>query len=726
MIFFSVSLCWASCIAVSFVLRGEFLIPLLNGPSWGFYQSVQSLCEDHYDHEKYALYQASYVAFLTGKQHFQNVKIEEGLSSKNMILADHTPELEPGASDRNRPEPPSHGPLKISDIINSVEVTSILELENRRNRDKPVHYHKRFGIASSCVSGTLGYCSLTMSMWQCYVMLHSKNTDLFYEAAYDYDTHLREGICPRGVLALERREEAELARKSRQDEKKNQNYGEEVGGVVQSHNYGEEVAGVVQSSADKSYVRADEFEASIRGEPRQLEQVLAEADVEAEERSRSERNSNQEITTVETNDHRLVLKDDRTSPQIPVDGGLALQSAPLCRLTFDALVTRWRAKPRAVMHAFGKYEWILAVDAADTSIGPGCFLSNLEELFEKQEDVGEKGAADGEDEEHDHLRTRQTRTSTSSASGSNNDDAKNTSVDTTSTTSTTKKKNLHEENLLHDQHDASRPQKIPPTAEIVVKDPSPEEDSNGGVFMIRHSMLGKLFVDLLNDKDNWPSELIGGGCYPEQLSMNEALLELVALELGKEYRSDCLRYVFGMPGDNAVFGCQWTTYMLCFRHHLDRMAGPFGERRTRRVFFLNPRVIDINYRPYGNVAADNSNLEEVGSPFLWHWVNYVDKRPVIMQHMLGVNSTMNLEQEFRIENEVRVVDGQVQKGAKNSSEGKNAEGGESHPDSFAQEGGMFIPTEGWCNRVVDPSRRCDFGSKAPVCQYLPHRYIASC
>ena len=60
-----------------------------------------------------------------------------------------------------------------------------------------------------------------------------------------------------------------------------------------------------------------------------------------------------------------------------------------------------------------------------------------------------------------------------------------------------------------------------PEAEVVIKDPSPGEDSNGGVFVLKNAEWGHLFANLINDKDNWPTELIGGGCYPEQMAMNE-------------------------------------------------------------------------------------------------------------------------------------------------------------------------------------------------------------
>ena len=54
-----------------------------------------------------------------------------------------------------------------------------------------------------------------------------------------------------------------------------------------------------------------------------------------------------------------------------------------------------------------------------------------------------------------------------------------------------------------------------PGPHVIVKDPSDFEDSNGGIYLVKNSRLGRLFMDLVNDKDNWPGTMLGGGCYPE-------------------------------------------------------------------------------------------------------------------------------------------------------------------------------------------------------------------
>lgn len=195
----------------------------------------------------------------------------------------------------------------------------------------------------------------------------------------------------------------------------------------------------------------------------------------------------------------------------------------------------------------------------------------------------------------------------------------------------------------------------PRDAEVIVKDPSEGEDSNGGVFLVRRSPLGKLFLDLTLDKFSWPMQLSGSGCYFDQPSMNEALLETVAWEMGAEYNSECLPHMFLEPVADGHFMCNYMAHLLCFKSHLQRMAGPFGSRSSRKVFFMSPhRMADINFRPFGNIPdssqAENSGFEPSWSvesfewrPFLWHWVNYEAKRQVMLEHLgLSADSEMTL------------------------------------------------------------------------------------
>ncbi|OLQ09199.1 hypothetical protein AK812_SmicGene7208 [Symbiodinium microadriaticum] len=176
----------------------------------------------------------------------------------------------------------------------------------------------------------------------------------------------------------------------------------------------------------------------------------------------------------------------------------------------------------------------------------------------------------------------------------------------------------------------------PLEAEIIIKDPSDLEDSNGGVVLVRRSPLGKLFLDLMLDKTSWPLQLIGSGCYCDQPSMNEAILEIVAWETGAEYNSDCLPHLFVEPNEDGNFGCHYMTHLLCFKTNLRRMTGPFGNRSTRKIYFLPPhRAADINFRPSGNVPdrATEGNLAHFHwRPFLWHWNSYQSKHPVMLKH----------------------------------------------------------------------------------------------
>jgi hypothetical protein len=191
-----------------------------------------------------------------------------------------------------------------------------------------------------------------------------------------------------------------------------------------------------------------------------------------------------------------------------------------------------------------------------------------------------------------------------------------------------------------------------PDAEVIIRDPADDADSNGGLYMVRNSALGQLFLERIVDKMSWPLTLVGGGCMNDQPPMNEALLELVALELGQEYNNECLPFMHQFPADPPDLRdypgitCNYGYHLKCFRKRLQRLAGPFGARRTKRVRFLDPRLIDLNFRPYSSIpdggvhfepfvrtadvfgssaesaAADENNY----SPFLWHWWGYSSQR----------------------------------------------------------------------------------------------------
>ena len=150
---------------------------------------------------------------------------------------------------------------------------------------------------------------------------------------------------------------------------------------------------------------------------------------------------------------------------------------------------------------------------------------------------------------------------------------------------------------------------------------------------MKRAPLGKLFLDLMLDKVSWPLNLVGSGCYLEQPSMNEALLEAVAFEMGAQYDSDCLPQLFVEPVADGNFQCNYLGHLLCFKRHLERMVGPFGARKSRKVFFMPPHsVADMNFRPHGNVP-DGGLASFQYRPFMWHWVNYRPKRQVMLEHL---------------------------------------------------------------------------------------------
>lgn len=136
---------------VSFVQRGEFLIPLLAGTSLATYGLLQDFCTAQYHTEKEYLYHVSRAMY----------ERAVGLAS--------TPVVSP-------PRRVTTGPPD-----------NVAAAARRR---------KKFGIVTACTAETVEYCALTVSFWDCYGRLHAHNTEVYFETdAYDYDSHIKERVC---------------------------------------------------------------------------------------------------------------------------------------------------------------------------------------------------------------------------------------------------------------------------------------------------------------------------------------------------------------------------------------------------------------------------------------------------------------------------------------------------------------------------------------------------
>lgn len=214
---------------------------------------------------------------------------------------------------------------------------------------------------------------------------------------------------------------------------------------------------------------------------------------------------------------------------------------------------------------------------------------------------------------------------------------------------------------------------------------------------MKRAPLGKLFLDLMLDKVSWPLNLVGSGCYLEQPSMNEALLEAVAWEMGARYDSDCLPQLFVEPVADGNFQCNYLGHLLCFKSHLERMIGPSGARQSRKVFFMPPHsMADMNFRPHGNVPDAAGLAAFPYRPFMWHWVNYRPKRQVMLEHLgLTARAESNLP-PYPTQND-------------NDSAWRSFERREAS----------------WCRRHVKPGR-CTLVSPPEVCKELKPGVVQYC
>mmetsp|Transcript_25903 Transcript_25903/g.72873 ORF Transcript_25903/g.72873 Transcript_25903/m.72873 type:complete len:599 (+) Transcript_25903:227-2023(+) len=128
---------------------------------------------------------------------------------------------------------------------------------------------------------------------------------------------------------------------------------------------------------------------------------------------------------------------------------------------------------------------------------------------------------------------------------------------------------------------------------VIVRD-SPREDyhhhcANAGFFIIRNSPIGRLFVDLAQQKRQWP-----GLPYGYQAALAESLLELLGMERGwrakgasgkPAYASTCLPL---MATAGPMGHMSYANFCQCYRKELKRLAGPEGARTSRWVHFVSP------------------------------------------------------------------------------------------------------------------------------------------
>ena len=184
-------------------------------------------------------------------------------------------------------------------------------------------------------------------------------------------------------------------------------------------------------------------------------------------------------------------------------------------------------------------------------------------------------------------------------------------------------------------------------SDIFVRDSWPgTECLNSGFIAVRSTRASRLFLELWRQKAWWPVSW-------DQSALAESVLELIGLEmtlLGRPgYRSQCLRYLF--PIANGLV--PYAMYCDCWQSVLSDMIGPYRQRRSRLVTFVDPERLDVNFVPSDLFVGHGFSLESMHlvagldkptmNPLIVHWAGTGRKRLWIAQEYLQQRFNTSLQ-----------------------------------------------------------------------------------
>jgi len=124
---------------------------------------------------------------------------------------------------------------------------------------------------------------------------------------------------------------------------------------------------------------------------------------------------------------------------------------------------------------------------------------------------------------------------------------------------------------------------------------------NNGVVLVRNSQRGRFFVELLLEKTRW-----GHTIQHDQGAFDETVLEVLELERRAAeltlaaaepahravapYESHCL-----LPLLPSIEGHELVAlYAMCWWSQAESLVGKAGQRQSRVIQFVDPRVLDMN------------------------------------------------------------------------------------------------------------------------------------
>eukprot|EP00933_Yihiella_yeosuensis_P031804 TRINITY_DN25422_c0_g2_i1.p1 TRINITY_DN25422_c0_g2~~TRINITY_DN25422_c0_g2_i1.p1 ORF type:complete len:651 (-),score=108.17 TRINITY_DN25422_c0_g2_i1:33-1985(-) len=187
-------------------------------------------------------------------------------------------------------------------------------------------------------------------------------------------------------------------------------------------------------------------------------------------------------------------------------------------------------------------------------------------------------------------------------------------------------------------------------SDIYVRDSWPGiECLNSGFIALRNTRAARLFLKLWMEKIWWAVSW-------DQSALAETVLEMVGLEVQKlsggklGYKSQCVRYLF--PIANGLV--PYAMYCDCWQAVLGDLIGPYRQRRSRIIGFVNPERVDVNFVPSDLFVGHTFDLAKMHlvsegkqkalEPLIVHWAGTGKMRLGIATKYLSLrfNTTMTL------------------------------------------------------------------------------------
>eukprot|EP00927_Polykrikos_kofoidii_P057332 TRINITY_DN51447_c0_g1_i1.p1 TRINITY_DN51447_c0_g1~~TRINITY_DN51447_c0_g1_i1.p1 ORF type:complete len:659 (+),score=94.91 TRINITY_DN51447_c0_g1_i1:43-2019(+) len=177
-------------------------------------------------------------------------------------------------------------------------------------------------------------------------------------------------------------------------------------------------------------------------------------------------------------------------------------------------------------------------------------------------------------------------------------------------------------------------------AHVFIRDTWPgTECVNAGFVAVRNSEVARLFLELWQEKLHWSSLY-------DQIALGETILEVIGIEVEKlsggsrGYGSECLPMVFPI----ATGHTPRQVYCDCWHDTLAALIGPYRQRQSRVVAFVDPERVDVNFVPndlFPNHGFDLQKMrlfpqgtQVVMNPLFVHWAGTGTHRLWLMEEYL--------------------------------------------------------------------------------------------